>query len=79
METKEQKIIENKEYIEDKELIMNLKLLISNRKLAIKLIENKPIKGELREKYLKNVEPLKQKYINEIKLLENKIKSLEQQ
>lgn len=63
---------------ETKQLIMNLKLLISNRKLIIKLIENKPIKDELREKYLKNAEPLKQKYINEIKLLENKIKSLEQ-
>lgn len=63
--------------LEIDELISNYKLLISNRKLIIKLIENKPIKEELKEEYKEYSKPFIQKYLDEIEKLEGMIKDLE--
>ena len=60
------------------ETISWYELLISNRKLVIKLIDNKPILPELKEKYLEQAEPEKEKYREEIKVLEKQIEMLRQ-
>lgn len=60
------------------ETISWCELLISNRKLIIKLIDNKPILPELKQKYLEQAEPQKKKYREEIKVLEKQIEMLKQ-
>lgn len=60
------------------EMIIQYELLINNRKLIIKMIDNKPILPELKEKYLAQAEPEKKKYKEEIKGLEKQIEMLKQ-
>ena len=60
------------------EMISWCELHISNRKLIIKMIDNKPILPELKEKYLAQAKPVKKKYREEIKVLEKQIEMLRQ-
>lgn len=60
------------------EMISWCEIFISNRKLIIQLIDNKPILPELKQKYLEQAEPEKKKYREEIKVLEKQIEVLKQ-